>query len=161
MIYYKIKSQIYNNPESIKTEYPLYYNRIKALYRVLKNEFKGVLRLYPNIDIYISTKNVHRVLGRFTSKATAEYKRKGNIYPYIVLYWHNIERFYIWHCVKGFKAVLYHEFLHYSQWLLGQKCKHKKSKGLAMGITSADNVDIELNIAKKHLQRYNFKAIYK
>ena len=163
MIYYKIKNQLYNNPESIKNieKYRYTYNRIKALYRILKNELTKTLNVYPNIDIYIASKNVKRVLGRFTNKSTAEYKRQDDKNPYIVLYLQSIGNYYGKHLVKGLKLALYHEFLHYQQWLLGQKCKHSKRNGLACSVKTADMVNVELIISKKHLQKYNFKAIYK
>ncbi len=89
MIYFKINSTLYNEREleKIKLDYPLYYRKALALHRIIRHELNTTLNIYPEIDIYVTTKNVKHKLGRFTNHITREYKRKNGD-AYIILFWH-------------------------------------------------------------------------
>ena len=127
MIYIKIKSDLYNddNIGAIKRDYPFYYNRLRAVNRIIKKELSNTLKNYPFIDIYITTKNNKNLLGRF-SKGILRHNeyRRATPDPYIILFWTGIEKYFAWHCVKGLKEVLYHEFIHFRQWLKSEKLGH-------------------------------------
>lgn len=149
MIYTKVNKNLYNSNtlKEAKKEYPLYYGKLEAVNRVIERELKTTLEKYPDIDIYISTERTTDSIGRFTNKILRKYKRSKQEF-YIVLYLNPICSFYTRHSVKGLKAVLYHEFLHFRQWLLNEDLKH--NKGLIASQTIA-KPDKEINLLVKQL----------
>ncbi len=156
MIYIKIKKDVYNTDklEKIKNDYPLSYSRNKALVKVIKSILNNDLKDYPEIDLIITHKNTHTILGRFCGNYIIKHKEykfiKGNN-PYIVLFWHNIETYYNYKCIKGLRSVLLHEFGHFKQWLNHESLGHKNSlHSLATG-----NADIDLT---RHLEYLNLKT---
>jgi hypothetical protein len=113
MIYIRDK-KLYNSLSDYLKDYSIVNCRVKAFYRVLEPLLsKEPLNNYPYIDIYLEIKNA-RPLGRFTTKPRSFYKRY-NKDPYIVLYLST--HLLLKKQVKSFTDTIYHEFIHYSQWL--------------------------------------------
>jgi hypothetical protein len=131
MIYFKIENKLYNEKNIDKLQYDFIYHNNKrfykqflALYRIIKRELQTTLSIYPDIDIYVSNKHVKQKLGKFSSNYwSKEYNRK-NKDVYIVLYWQHIKTYFYQHKVKGLKEVLYHEYIHFKQYLLNEKLGH-------------------------------------
>ena len=96
----------------------------------LKHEYGGndgfVEKNYPEIDLYLTYKNNKFRLGRFTNKMTSEYKRNNNPDVYIILFLTPILAVSNFNKVKKLKEVLYHEFLHFKQYLLNDRQNHNK-----------------------------------
>lgn len=152
MIYIKINSNKYNelNIDNAIKDYPLLH--LKAIYRIVKNIINKDLKLYPEIDIVINFKYTKIILGRFYRNRIykgVEYNfigNKGN--PCIVLFWRCIDDFYLKHNIKGLKKVLYHEYGHFKQWLLTNKCGHNKN---IEGTAKINELDNQLILCKQYL----------
>lgn len=149
MIYIKIRSDLYNEQgfDKLEIKYPSFSGRVKAMYRIVKRELETTLEKYPDIDIYLQTKNVRNVLGRFTDRISKEYRRKYKD-CYIILYTHCIECGYYNHNVKGLRGTLYHEFIHFKQWLLNERLRHNKKLPAS---TIVYNIDEKIKLYKKQL----------
>ena len=122
MIYIR-DHKLYDDINNYLQDYSLFNYRIKAFFRVLKNQLnKKPLIDYPEIDIYLEIKS-SKNLGRFTNHPRKFYKRQ-NQDPYIILYIK--EHLKCKNQVKEFIDTIYHEFIHYRQYLENDKVKHTK-----------------------------------
>jgi len=121
-----------------------FYAVIKSIKRIITKDLKD----YPDIDIIINLKDIHTILGRFSINYLVKHREynfiKGDN-PYIVLFWHSIENYYTFHCVKGLESVLLHEYGHFKQWLNNDKLQH--SKELKHKATGQVEIDLKNHLA--------------
>ena len=138
MIYFKLNNKIYtedsllNHCQDLKindTYLFNYYRRFLVINRIIKRALNNELKNYPEIDIVINNKKNYSSLGRFCLNYLVNHKeykiiKKGS--PYIVLFTRAIDFEYSFKNVKGLKSTLYHEFIHFKDWLLNNKLGHKQ-----------------------------------
>ncbi len=60
-----------------------------------------------------------------------------------------IQYSFLWHNVKGLKEVLYHEYIHFKQYLLNQRLGHYR--GLKAKADHKTNLDSQIKILQKNL----------
>lgn len=154
MIYFKVNKNVYNelNFNELIAEYPLLHS--KALLRSIKSVLYRHLKDYPNIDIIVNFKDIHTILGRFSVNYLVKHKEykfiKGNN-PYIILYWHSIECYFLKHSIKGLSETLLHELYHFRQWLLNEPLKH--SREVIRAVDNRLKVDYNIKVISEALNK--------
>jgi len=152
MLYLKLNGKAYRNTSEdraeLRAEYPLCYRRAFAYFRIIERALlQGALVNYPSIDIVINCKLVKSLLGKYcyNNGYRREYKfiKQGTETPYIILFLSNIKSFYGRHAVKGLIKTLWHEYVHFRQWLLNEEMGH--GRGLsAHAETGRLNTDLKV-----------------